>query len=121
MDNLAQQGWQCPICKRVYSPFTMMCYYCKGDTVTSTGVSGTGIDWQKHQSVTNAVHKPQDNNFTSISTGYATYTAEDIRTCDNCKHNEGLPHNNGTMEYSGACKKCIAKDMWEKKNEKQNT
>lgn len=24
----APQGWQCPICKRVYSPLTPMCYYC---------------------------------------------------------------------------------------------
>lgn len=25
------QGWQCPICKRVYSPFTKMCPYCGGN------------------------------------------------------------------------------------------
>lgn len=31
----AQQGWQCPICKRVYSPFTSMCLYC-GKKETST-------------------------------------------------------------------------------------
>ena len=24
----AQQGWQCPICGRVYSPTTMMSLYC---------------------------------------------------------------------------------------------
>lgn len=24
----AMQGWQCPICKRVYSPFIHMCMYC---------------------------------------------------------------------------------------------
>lgn len=24
----AQQGWQCPLCGRVYSPNTMMCLYC---------------------------------------------------------------------------------------------
>lgn len=115
--NLAQQGWQCPICKRVYSPFTVMCYYCGGDTVTSTYSSILDIDWRKHQSATTAVYKPQDDNFTSISNGYATYTAEDMRTCDNCKHIAGLPINNGTVEYSGACKNCIAKDMWEAKNE----
>lgn len=23
-----QQGWQCPICKRIYSPVKMMCDYC---------------------------------------------------------------------------------------------
>ena len=40
-EGFCQQGWQCPICKRVYSPMTMMCYYCggneKSNVVTSTG------------------------------------------------------------------------------------
>ena len=39
-EGFAQQGWQCPICKRVYSPSTPMCWYCgngKQTTVTSTG------------------------------------------------------------------------------------
>ena len=36
--SFAQQGWQCPICKRVYSPHTFMCYYCSNqETVASTG------------------------------------------------------------------------------------
>ncbi len=33
---LVQQGWQCPICKRVYSPITPMCYYCGQGSNTST-------------------------------------------------------------------------------------
>ena len=28
-----QQGWICPKCGRVYSPFTQMCLYCKPNTV----------------------------------------------------------------------------------------
>lgn len=28
----APQGWQCPICKRVYSPFTPMCYHCSNSS-----------------------------------------------------------------------------------------
>lgn len=32
----AQQGWQCPICKRVYSPFTPMCLYCGNTDVITT-------------------------------------------------------------------------------------
>lgn len=28
--DFAPQGWQCPICKRVYSPMTPMCYFCGG-------------------------------------------------------------------------------------------
>ena len=35
----APQGWQCPVCKRVYSPYTPMCYYCGGEqkVTVSTG------------------------------------------------------------------------------------
>lgn len=28
------QGWQCPVCKRVYSPNTSMCAYCGNETWT---------------------------------------------------------------------------------------
>lgn len=40
-EGFAQQGWQCPICKHVYSPITPMCYYCgngKQFTITTTGI-----------------------------------------------------------------------------------
>ncbi len=65
--NLAQQGWQCPICKRVYSPFTPCCLSCgaEGSTKTSTG---WWIEYQKEPS-----------SFTT-STGSVTYTVEDLRT-----------------------------------------
>lgn len=50
---LAPQGWQCPICKRVYSPNTYMCYYCGGESVATTGtgiaITGTGVDYRKYQ------------------------------------------------------------------------
>ena len=38
----AMQGWQCPICKRVYSPFTYMCTYCGKKEVETTTSSNTG-------------------------------------------------------------------------------
>jgi hypothetical protein len=38
---LIQQGWQCPICKRVYSPTTPMCLYCGGDQKASASTNGT--------------------------------------------------------------------------------
>lgn len=41
--NFAPQGWQCPICKRVYSPTTPMCYYC-GNGVQGTRSSTTADD-----------------------------------------------------------------------------
>ena len=37
-----QQGWICPKCGRVYSPFTQMCLYCKpinANTISNTTVS----------------------------------------------------------------------------------
>lgn len=37
-----QQGWICPKCGRVYSPFTAMCPYCKGgfeQKVTAQGLN----------------------------------------------------------------------------------
>ena len=33
-DVFVRQGWQCPICKRVYSPDTSMCAYCGGEQQT---------------------------------------------------------------------------------------
>ena len=34
--NLIRQGWQCPICHRVYSPDTPMCYYCGNETIMTS-------------------------------------------------------------------------------------
>lgn len=43
-----QQGWQCPLCGRVYSPWTSMCHYCGGDsktfTVTTVPEKGTTLN-----------------------------------------------------------------------------
>lgn len=60
--DFAPQGWQCPICKRVYSPTTPMCYYCGNDvlcTVSSTTVGDSVIDWLHHESVTKP-EKPKE-------------------------------------------------------------
>lgn len=35
------QGWQCPICGRVYSPMIPMCYYCGGEQKTITYTTST--------------------------------------------------------------------------------
>lgn len=51
--DFTPQGWQCPICKRVYSPSTTMCYYCgneKSSVATTTGEAT--IDWVKRISET---------------------------------------------------------------------
>ena len=47
------QGWQCPICKRVYSPSTSFCLFCGAETtVTTTSSTDIKIDQLKHESVT---------------------------------------------------------------------
>lgn len=66
-EGFAQQGWQCPICKRVYSPMTPMCWYCGNgvpNTVTTTNVSEKQpknplryVDWSKQESVTTSTFK----------------------------------------------------------------
>lgn len=53
-DFSVQQGWRCPICRRVYSPNTPMCWYCGREVITKTsadneemamegGLTGHGI------------------------------------------------------------------------------
>lgn len=38
------QGWQCPICKRVYSPFVQMCMYCgKKETLPIISINTGGL------------------------------------------------------------------------------
>ena len=55
-ENFVQHGWQCPICKRVYSPMTFMCYYCGGESVTSTGTGS--IPMPVDPSTTGGIPKP---------------------------------------------------------------
>jgi len=43
------QGWQCPVCKRVYSPTTPMCYFCPEKTVTVTTTAESGKPPSKPQ------------------------------------------------------------------------
>ena len=45
---IVQQGWQCPICKRVYSPHTPMCWYCNnGETHTTTTCNIDTEEWKR--------------------------------------------------------------------------
>ena len=49
-----QQGWQCPICGRIYSPTTMMCYYCGAESksISTTAATSPTIDYLHHDSIT---------------------------------------------------------------------
>lgn len=54
-NNYVPQGWQCPICKRVYSPTTQMCMYCGEEQKTTITTSSTpasrvvvnGVYWER--------------------------------------------------------------------------
>lgn len=43
MPQYIPQGWQCPVCKRVYSPSVPSCYCCGAITITGTHV-GTALN-----------------------------------------------------------------------------
>ena len=36
-----QQGWECPKCGRVYSPYTIMCQFCGAEEKTRTYTNPT--------------------------------------------------------------------------------
>ena len=39
-DNMfVNKGWQCPVCGRVYSPTTPMCFYCRNKEIANQQTS----------------------------------------------------------------------------------
>ena len=53
-----EQGWQCPICKRVYTPGVPMCFYCGGDAKITTKVEP---DLEETKSITKTIKNHQTN------------------------------------------------------------
>ena len=49
-----QQGWQCPLCGRVYSPTTTMCLYCGNgeEFVSTTFTTGYKVDYVHKEGTT---------------------------------------------------------------------
>lgn len=54
MQKGAQQGWQCPLCKRIYGPFVQECYKCNNRKIELKATEGEGlrIDWSKIKEIT---------------------------------------------------------------------
>ena len=52
------KGWQCPVCKRVYSPSIPVCSYC-GDAVTKTNIEPS--DWLKALQEANEIVESADD------------------------------------------------------------
>lgn len=46
----AQQGWQCPVCKKIYAPNIPECLHCNNveTELKITDSEGITIDWNKH-------------------------------------------------------------------------
>ena len=60
--SFAPQGWQCPVCKRVYSPWESMCRYCGNGAENVNAPSTTGvplIDWSRTTSTTGLAGKSE--------------------------------------------------------------
>lgn len=81
--NFAPQGWQCPVCKRVYAPSTPWCYFCGGSTVTSTTTttSDPNKDFKKWlDQFSKATGDYEDINLFPSSTCYQPKPNETITT-----------------------------------------
>ena len=57
--NFAAQGWQCPICKRVYAPFMSMCTHCGIDEITTTTTMTIGDSIATTDTTQNFREKPK--------------------------------------------------------------
>lgn len=71
-----QQGWICPKCGRVFSPFTSMCLYCNKGTSTSTS--------SNIEKFTDETHKLSFENMGEACRGYLKKEGHpyDKRNCD---------------------------------------
>lgn len=111
---IVQQGWQCPICKRVYSPFTPCCFNCGGNTVITTGIipNAKDIDWKKQSTVTTATTIPYMDwqKYPTETTTNDTETVDEHK-CDTCKY---YVSTNGVDRCSGKAA-CYGHSRWEKK------
>ena len=37
--RVAQQGWQCPLCLKIYGPMVQECYHCNNRETTLTSIT----------------------------------------------------------------------------------
>ena len=55
--GLARQGWQCPLCGRVYSPDTSMCFYCGGEQKTAYSTTDPAIHPKTYEPYTTPIQE----------------------------------------------------------------
>lgn len=73
-----QQGWQCPVCKRVYSPFTPCCFYCgeEGMTKTTTTITTSDTEVQNCNTCTHNSGYPSTGRCKGCDSDFSNYEKE---------------------------------------------
>ena len=71
---IPEQGWQCPLCKRIYSPRQEMCLYCGGEKKESINVNGPFIDYPFEIDTTKGPTNTKETNGAKGSPYYTTTT-----------------------------------------------
>lgn len=78
--NFTPQGWECPKCKRVYSPTTMMCLYCPQKTTTSSTTNLTTVP----HGVPVGIGGTAFPNLQQTGTNICSYAPDPLSTSDIC-------------------------------------
>lgn len=50
--NMCQEGWRCPQCGKIYSPFVQECYHCNAKQTEDTYKSTWICNWTYEDSQT---------------------------------------------------------------------
>lgn len=69
-ETFTAQGWQCPVCKRVYAPYTPWCYFC-GQEETKTTTT-TSIEISSEPFITGMSHTTSTETATGTDTSSVT-------------------------------------------------
>lgn len=78
MPSWGQQGWICPKCGRVLSPYTSFCPFCssgEASPITITWKGGSSGDYTPHFNYTNCTTSDKCNNVTAKQSVVTTYSA----------------------------------------------
>lgn len=75
---IPEQGWQCPLCKRVYSPRQEMCLYCGGKNETTSPIN----EWiSTNPCIIDTTKDPANTNETNGVKGSPYYTTTTGAIC----------------------------------------
>ena len=65
-----QQGWQCPLCKRIYAPFVTECFYCprSGEQIMTTTGTNPQVARIKLRGLEDSITPDEANNHLTYTT-----------------------------------------------------